>query len=106
MNEDAVIVFRDESDSDIIGVLAGDDGDLLGVLHPYYIHHNTAMNTIMMMPYCVFSDNILYAFPKTKLKFVVPASTEVSKRFIKMILDPLERVPDGKVVAEGNDTKH
>lgn len=88
-------------------MIASDDGEILAVLHPYFIHHNPMQNTIMMMPYCVFTDNILYMFPKAKLKFVVPASSDVASRFVKMV--SAERATldaGGKSVIEGNDTKH
>ena len=111
MNLDAVVVIRDESDADIIGMLAGEQDGVVHVQHPHYIQYSSTHNSIMMVPYCVFTDETFFLFTKDKLKFVVPSSRAIAKKYMEMLYDrssdDQEVEPDpGKIIVSGTDTKH
>lgn len=125
MREDYVIVLRTDTDhDDIIGLIIGNDVDVVRVQHPYYIKYDASAGNIVMMPYCALTDESFFEFKRERVDFLVTASKQVSTRFLQVLdrasrakkaeeLEDLEmslQEHDNEEVIrafiEGNDTRH
>jgi small nuclear ribonucleoprotein (snRNP)-like protein len=117
--KDYIVVIRLESGEDIVGVLVGENEEVIKLEHPYYITYNTISGSrVVMAHYCPFTDETLFEFKRSKLAFCVTASALITDRYLSLILDierdelesthtvnaedPIEQ----SYLIEGNDTKH
>lgn len=123
---ECVAVIRMKNGIDLLAILIGDIENMIRVEHPYYVKVNTYSNKFSLIPYCSLSDETYYEIHREKVEFVVPASHEVSIKFLSAIdeanaikaetvaemieednyLDQLEAKLTNKNFIEGNDTKH
>jgi hypothetical protein len=115
-----VVVLRLENDNEVIGILVGENDSIVKLEHPYAVYIDNVQQTVAMMPYCTLTDETFFEFKKSKLQFLVTASTPISNKFIKMIESVSETQEDifedeteqyitqsdDIVYIEGNSTKH
>lgn len=102
---------------------------MVKIEHPHYIKYIPDNGNVVLLPYCLFTDETFFEFKKDKLDFLSTCSSDISNRFLDMLeqkeaskylksvaeldntLDKLEAAINSKsesipTFIEGNDTIH
>lgn len=109
MIDEVVIVIRLINGEDILAILVKELDGKLTVEHPYFVKYNTALSNFGLVPYCHLSDETYYEIDRSKIDFVVTASDDVSRNFIKTISSSLFEPSVQSIqssILVGNNTKH
>ena len=107
MSELDVVVVRLKNNEEIIGISGGIQKTDLYIEFPHYIRYESSSNSLGIVPYCPFSDQVEYTFNLDDVQFVVPAKKIVSEVFVAKIigLDDAPEAPKTFTVS-GNYTSH
>lgn len=110
-----VVVIRMKGNEEILAILSSTANDKLKIQYPFYARINPSSGNITMVPYCPLSDETFFEIPTSEIQFVVPASEEVSTKFLTMAADqPADEELDEddepmymvSQLITGNSTKH
>ena len=69
----------------ILGIIIGDDSDHIKIEHPYEIRLYEDTGTITIVPYCVYTEESFFKFPREKIEFMVTCSPDIANRYMKMV---------------------
>jgi hypothetical protein len=106
--DDTVVVIRNNKGDDIISILCGEMNGKLKLEYPYFVKLEPHSGTFNMIPYCILSDEIFFELSTDNIEFVVPASDDISSKFLDMIdaHRHLDRYPSRPIDDTGNITIH
>ena len=128
--EDYVVVVKLSNGEEIVGLLVEDNGEFIRIEHPYSMRYEPSKGGVMLMPWCLWSDDQLFHIYHDKIIFVVTCLKRVATKYldlIDVIVNPvaddisafkeaLDKLGDyleddntydePSIVIEGNDTKH
>jgi hypothetical protein len=118
-----VVVIRMNSGDELLAIFHGEAEGRIKLEHPHYVKLAADQDTLMMMPYCVFSDEKFFEIWRVHTLFVATASDDIARKFFRMIneierkntrtvveaskvLDRLEAMIAENNYVDGNETKH
>jgi hypothetical protein len=112
--EPTVVVIRTSRGEDILTILNGYFEGVLKMEHPHFVEIDPITGNVAIMPYCPLSGGILYELNDDHVEFVVPASTDISSKFLQMLVasynkhsaEEFTNISSSGIIFESNNTKH
>lgn len=118
-----VVIVHLHSREDVIAILEGEMDGKIRVEHPYYIAFNPQSSSIVMVPYCPYTDEIYYHIDRSKVDYVVVANEDITRKFLHRIdlleqnrhiealeedsyIDQMEAAMSENTFVQGNETIH
>lgn len=128
--EDYVAVVKLTNGEEIVGLLLEDTGEYISIEHPYTLKYEPARGGVALLPWCLWSDDVMFHIQHDKILFVVTCIKRVADTYLDLVdainnpvvddisqfkssLDKLgeyledeDEYDDPPLFIDGNNTKH
>lgn len=84
--KDYIVIVKLVTREELIGVIVPSDNDKIVQLEtPFAMSYNYMNESVIMHPYCLWSDETLFKFDANQVVFVTPANDMVADRYLSAI---------------------
>lgn len=85
MDRDVVVVINLNSGEDILAILLKKMKSKVRVEYPSYVKYTSSATSLVLYPYCAYSDETVFDIKMSEIRYLVTASQHIADRFLNHI---------------------